>query len=72
MLREEDLRLHAPEPAGYAGLVYARRVREVLHYLRTRIKDMWNYPRNISHVAAGSFREGSLAEDAAGGGGGVT
>jgi hypothetical protein len=70
LLREEDSRLRAPEPAGYAGLVHAGRVREVPHFLRTKIEDMWNYRRNIGLVAAGSAREeSSSAEDGAGGGG---
>ena len=49
-------------------MVHAGRVREVPHSLRTRIEDMWNYRRNIGIVEAGSFREGSLAKDATGGG----
>ena len=66
LLREEDSRLHGPEPVGYAGLVYAGRVRKVPHFLRTKIEDMWNYRHNIGLIAAGSTREEPSAEDGTG------
>ena len=68
LIREEDTRQRGTEPAEYASLVYAERVREIPHFLRTKIEDMWNYRRNIGLVAAGSVREESSTEDAVVGG----
>ena len=65
LLREEDSRLRAPEPLGYAELVHAERVREIPHFLRTKIDDMWNYRRNIGLIAAGSVHEESATEEEA-------
>ncbi len=65
LIREEDSRQRGAEPSGYASLVHAERVREVPHFLRTRIEDMWNYRRNIGLVAAGTVREELSPEDVA-------